>query len=282
MSEEAMVFLSYAREDQEDAKKIFNNLRKNGVSVWADFDDVSLPPGSKWEPAIKRAIRESRYFLAILSSNSVSKKGFVQKEIVIALEILDEFPEKDIFLIPVRLNECSPSHEKLKEIHWIDMFPSWEDGISKILSVVAHLKKQKSDSPFSDMIDPIVGLTSMVVSGTAENLLEDYNFIVNNNDTSTAVDEITQVIADKLEELKKTEEEQRMRMKEAEKEVNQESRKIGTALSGTFLSAYGIATTNVEKILKKIKMYRKSHKPEEILKLIDSELRDFQRRWHKT
>ena len=60
----------------------------------------------------------------------------------IALDILDEFPEEDIFIIPVRLNECSPSHEKLKELHWVDMFPSWDDGLKKILSVISPVNKK--------------------------------------------------------------------------------------------------------------------------------------------
>ncbi|TFH38545.1 MAG: toll/interleukin-1 receptor domain-containing protein [ANME-2 cluster archaeon] len=136
MLKEPIVFLSYAREDELYAKKIFNNLKKNGVEVWADFDNASLPPGSKWEPAIKTSIKKSSYFLAILSSKSVTKKGFFQKELVIALNIVDEFPEQDIFIIPVRLDECYPSHEKLKEFSWVDMFPSWDDGINKILSTV--------------------------------------------------------------------------------------------------------------------------------------------------
>lgn len=85
MSKESMVFLSYAREDQKDAKKIFEDLRKHGVNIWADFD--SLIPGSKWKTEIKKAIKESRYFLAVLSNNSVSKKGFVQKEMTMALDL---------------------------------------------------------------------------------------------------------------------------------------------------------------------------------------------------
>jgi hypothetical protein len=119
--------------------QIFEDLRNQGVNVWADFD--SLRPGSKWEIEIKRAIKESRYFLAVLSSNSVSKRGQVQKEMSLALEILDEFSEQGIYIIPIRLDECSPSLEKLKELHWVDMFLSWNDGIDRILSVVAPLPK---------------------------------------------------------------------------------------------------------------------------------------------
>lgn len=163
MHKEPIVFLSYAREDQRDAKKIFNYLEKNGVEIWADFDNASLPPGSKWEPAIKRAIKKSRYFLAILSSNSVAKKGFAQKELVIALKILDEFPEHDIFIIPVRLNECYPSHEKLKELNWVDMFPSWEDGINKILSVIKQPVDFSNKKRKPPKMIPIIILLILVI-----------------------------------------------------------------------------------------------------------------------
>lgn len=133
---ETQVFLSYAREDRDSAKKIFRALRKSGVQVWADFDSASLPAGSPWKVAITKAIRESQYFIAILSSNSVHKRGYVQKEILAALDILDEFPEQKIYLIPVRLDQCTPSHSKIHELNWVDLFPSWQQGLSKILMAI--------------------------------------------------------------------------------------------------------------------------------------------------
>lgn len=147
MSKKSQVFLSYARVDRENAKRIFDDLKRNEVNIWADFD--ALRPGENWKTAIKKAIEESRYFLAFLSSNSVNRRGFVQKEIKIALEILDEFPESDIYIIPIRMDKCNPSHEKLKELHWVDMFPSWKEGIRKILSVVSPSRKKSTCSPSS-------------------------------------------------------------------------------------------------------------------------------------
>ena len=147
MFKKLMLFLSYAREDQKDATKLFEDLRNYGINIWADFD--SLRPGSNWEIEIERAIKESHYFLALLSSNSVTKKGHIQKETKIALKILDEFTEEDIFIIPIRLNECVPSYEKLRALHRVDMFPSWDEGVDKILSLVAP-DTQRSDHKQSD------------------------------------------------------------------------------------------------------------------------------------
>lgn len=128
------VFISYAREDLRVVRKLYNDLKRAGANPWLDKE--SLLPGHRWKVEIKRAIRECRYFLAVLSSNSVSRRGYVHREVAEALQILDEFPESQIFMIPVRLDDCSPSHERLRDLQWVDMFPSWDDGVEKILRAI--------------------------------------------------------------------------------------------------------------------------------------------------
>jgi TIR domain-containing protein/uncharacterized protein DUF4062 len=128
------VFLSYAREDSQDAQRLSTDLRKAGIDVW--FDKESLLPGQKWKPAINRAIKESRFFIALLSNTSVNKKGFVQKELKKAIEQLDEYPESAVSLIPVRIQDCNPAEERLLELQWVDMFPDWENGVSQIVKAI--------------------------------------------------------------------------------------------------------------------------------------------------
>jgi hypothetical protein len=154
-----MVFISYGHEDISSAVRLYQDLERAGLTPWLDKE--KLLPGQKWEPAIKKAIRDSRYFIALLSSNSVSRKGFVNKEITEALELLDEYPESDVFLIPVRLDECQPSHQKLSDLHWVDMFPSWEKGLAKILgSLPAAAGKNISlrSAPISLSSEDVMGM----------------------------------------------------------------------------------------------------------------------------
>ncbi len=77
---------------------------------------------------IRQAIRDCRFFLVLLSSDSV-QKGIVNKQLAQALDIIDELPETDIFIIPARLDNCQPSHEKLRALHKIDLFPNPEKGL---------------------------------------------------------------------------------------------------------------------------------------------------------
>jgi hypothetical protein len=129
--ENLKVFISYAREDTEAANRLYNDLKMFGLDPWLDTE--SLLGGDNWRIVIKEAIRDSRYFIPLLSSNSVEKIGYVQRELKEALEVLLEFPQSKRFLIPIRLDETRVNDEKLREIHIIDLFPDWNQGIQKIL-----------------------------------------------------------------------------------------------------------------------------------------------------
>lgn len=131
------IFISYARDDLEIAKKFYADLKnEENIKPWLDIFD--LLPGQDWDRTITQAIKKSDYFLALLSSNSVTKRGFIQKELRIAMGLLDEIPPDQIFIIPVRLHECNPVHEELQRLHWVDIFPpsSYDIGIKKILQTI--------------------------------------------------------------------------------------------------------------------------------------------------
>jgi hypothetical protein len=133
-SQQPKVFIKYAREDAGAAKRLFNTLTEAGAEPWLDVE--SLLPGQHWESEIEKAIKQTDFVIALLSLKSLSKRGFVQKELRYALSLLDEIPEGDVFLIPARLDECRPEHKKLQEINWVDLFPAYEIGVDKLLRVI--------------------------------------------------------------------------------------------------------------------------------------------------
>ena len=126
------VFLSYARQDRSVVDELYTQLSKAGLVPWMDIRD--LTGGEKWKIAIQREITRSDFFILCLSSRSVSKRGYIQREIRLALQVLDELLDEDIFLIPVRLEDCSVEHERLQELQWIDMHsPS---GLNQLLTAI--------------------------------------------------------------------------------------------------------------------------------------------------
>jgi hypothetical protein len=131
---EPRVFVSYAREDKESAERLVRELATYGVKTWTDFND--LLPGKNWPVEIKEAIRRSDYFVALLSKKSIGKTGYVQKEVKTALEHLDERPLSKIYIIPVRLEECTVENPVLRAIQWVDLFPDWHSGTKKIVAAL--------------------------------------------------------------------------------------------------------------------------------------------------
>lgn len=129
-------FISYAREDSEAAGRLYEDLRDLGVDAW--FDTEHLLPGERWRTRIDSEIRKSDYVIAMLSERAVGKRGFVQRELRVALETLAEVPESGIYLIPVRLDECEPDLPALRDLQWVDLFPDWDVGFLKIRKVLLN------------------------------------------------------------------------------------------------------------------------------------------------
>src|ERR1041385_3909556 len=135
------IFLSYAREDLNEIYRLWGELDAAGLDVW--FDKMSLEPGHDWQHEIEHAIREARIFLACLSSRSVRKRGFVQSELRKALEILDQIPEGDVYLVPIRLDPCEVP-QSLTHLQYVDAF---EDGaIPKLVSSITARSRRVSGS----------------------------------------------------------------------------------------------------------------------------------------
>lgn len=111
------VFVSYSRDDYNIASEIYLFLKENRCIPWMDRYD--LVPGQEWKLEIHKNIKSSDFFVACLSNNSISKKGYVQKELKEAMSILDEVPEGQIFIIPIRLDDCIVP-VALVEKHWLD------------------------------------------------------------------------------------------------------------------------------------------------------------------
>jgi len=131
VNSEKRIFISYAREDAEAAKRMYADIKHAGGIPW--FDQEDLLPGQNWELEIGHAIRRCSYFIAIISERSSNKSGYIQKELRKALDILEEQPPNAIYIIPARIDCSEPLHPALDKIHRVDLFPSWEEGLKKIL-----------------------------------------------------------------------------------------------------------------------------------------------------
>jgi hypothetical protein len=125
------IFLSYAKEDTDQVRAIYQKLRRQKITPWLDLED--LLPGDEWEARILEAIRQARMVLVFLSANSVNKQGYVQKEIREALDVAEKMPEGEVFIVPVRLGDA-PVPTRLARWHWIDLFE--KNGFSRLVRAI--------------------------------------------------------------------------------------------------------------------------------------------------
>jgi predicted Rossmann-fold nucleotide-binding protein len=115
----SQVFLCHASTDKPLVRKLYKRLIADGIDAW--LDEERLLPGQNFPLEIQKAVRESVAVIVCLTKNSVSKEGYVHREIKLALDIANEKPEGEIFIIPARFEECNVP-ESLKTLHWADLF----------------------------------------------------------------------------------------------------------------------------------------------------------------
>jgi outer membrane protein assembly factor BamB len=127
----ARIFISYAREDKEHADQLYLRLRSSGLDPWMDkpphpFHLFGIRPGERWEVRIREEIQVAEFIITLFTPSSVAKRGFVQREFRMALEILETIPENRVFLIPIVIGDCSPPNlrvgtSSLSEIQYYDL-----------------------------------------------------------------------------------------------------------------------------------------------------------------
>jgi serine/threonine protein kinase len=130
------VFLCHASDDKPVVRKLYRQLVEDGFTPWLDEED--LLPGQDWFSEITRLVRASDVVVVCVSSRAVQKRGFIQKEIRMALDVADEMPEGSVYLIPVKLDACDmPS--RLTRWHWVELFA--EDGYKRLQRALAWRAK---------------------------------------------------------------------------------------------------------------------------------------------
>jgi hypothetical protein len=128
------VFIAYVEEDLPVAKKLYRAFEESGFRPW--LDKKRLMPGQNWPRAIETAIQTSDFFVACFSPRAISKRGSFHSELRYALFCAAKVPLDEIFLIPLRLDDCLVPRRISKQIHYLDLFPDWKAGVSRVIAVI--------------------------------------------------------------------------------------------------------------------------------------------------
>jgi hypothetical protein len=135
------VFISYVHEDAAGACRIFDALLQAGFDPW--IDERKLLPGQNWARAIRNAMETADFVVCCFSRNSIHKRGGFQAEIRYALESAKRLPLDEVFLLPVRLDECPVPVEVAREMQYVDLFPDWDSGIERLQEAIRRQLRQR-------------------------------------------------------------------------------------------------------------------------------------------
>jgi TolB-like protein/cytochrome c-type biogenesis protein CcmH/NrfG len=115
------VFLSYASQDAEAARRICEALQTAGIEVW--FDQSELRGGDAWDAAIRRQIKTCALFIPIISQNTQARdEGYFRLEWKLAVDRSHLMSATRSFLVPVVVDDTADSDEhvpdRFRELQW--------------------------------------------------------------------------------------------------------------------------------------------------------------------
>ena len=117
MTDEPLIFLSYASQNRDRVLPFYDRMKSTGLNAWMDKHE--LKGGQDWDFEIKKALAQAAIIIAFLSHESVNKRGYVQRELKVALDQAETKLAGDIYLIPVLLDDDVTIPDQLAHLHAI-------------------------------------------------------------------------------------------------------------------------------------------------------------------
>lgn len=139
------IFLSYASQDAQAAKRICDALRGGGLEVW--FDQNELRGGDAWDASIRKQIRECALFVPLISAHADARsEGYFRLEWKLAVERSHLMADDQVFLLPVVIDETSETTarvpDRFRERQWTRLEdgqtpPAFVERVAQLLSGAA-------------------------------------------------------------------------------------------------------------------------------------------------
>jgi TolB-like protein/tetratricopeptide (TPR) repeat protein len=116
------VFISYASQDAEAARRISEALRSGGVEVWFD-QEGGLEHGDAWDAKIRAQIRECILFIPIISSSTQARhEGYFRIEWELAADRAMGIAQGVPFILPIAIDDIREPDalvpDRFRKVQW--------------------------------------------------------------------------------------------------------------------------------------------------------------------
>jgi hypothetical protein len=141
------VFLSYCHDNAKEVARLYDDLTGAGLTVWWD---QQIRPGEDWKLTIRTAMKNSSAVVLCLSAEAQQRVTTgIYPEVSDAIEIYRMHRPGEVFLIPVRLNDCEippvpiDSLRYLDSLQHMDLFPAdnREEGLARLIAARIRTRK---------------------------------------------------------------------------------------------------------------------------------------------
>jgi len=136
------VFLSYASQDAEAARRICEALRSAGIEVW--FDQSELRGGDAWDHSIRKQIKNCALFMPVISHATHDRReGYFRLEWKLAVDRSHLMDAEMAFLLPVVIDDTRDDDERVperfRELQWTrlpggETPPAFVERVARLLS----------------------------------------------------------------------------------------------------------------------------------------------------
>ena len=150
------VFLSYASQDVEAARKICDSLRSGGVDVWFDADG-GLEHGDEWDAKIRRQIKESVLFIPVISASTQAREeGYFRLEWDLAAERARTIASGVPFILPIVIDDTREPDalvpDRFRSVQWTrarggEVTPEVRQRLLKLWSHRTGVLRSQSSAP---------------------------------------------------------------------------------------------------------------------------------------
>ena len=148
------VFLSYASQDADAARRVGDALRAGGVEVW--FDQSELRGGDVWDQKIRQQIRQCALIIPMISANTQSRlEGYFRREWRMAVDRTQDMADGIPFLVPVVIDDTAEREahvpEAFRSVQWTRL-PAGETP-AHFVQRIAALLEPRAPAPFALPVD---------------------------------------------------------------------------------------------------------------------------------
>ncbi len=174
------VFLSYASQDTEAARRVCESLRAAGIEVW--FDQSELRGGDVWDQKIRQQIHDCALFVPIISASTDARtEGYFRLEWKLAVDRSHLMADDAAFLVPIVIDATPDASARVPEVfravHWArlpggEAAPEFCRWVSALLAGTARTARVHAGPAVipgrrSSRAPLIAGVTALLVAGIA-------------------------------------------------------------------------------------------------------------------